>query len=136
MFQDQLDITTKSCWLDIQRELRIHSVDRRENMHFSCYMHLALFERFHKMGFYVLLNLVSAIFYRIFIFHQMIALQKLWKVFFISSKKLFSFSRYSNFCNFSLPFHNFQLQKDRWKWNKLWCHKLFCINLQMQFLVR
>ena len=30
----------------------------------------------------------------------MIALQKLWKMFFILSKKLFSFSRYSNFCNF------------------------------------
>ena len=32
-----------------------------------------------------------------FIFHQMIALQKLWKMFFISSKKLFSFLRYLNF---------------------------------------
>ena len=30
-------------------------------------------------------------------FHQMIALQKLWKMLFISSKKLFSFSRCSNF---------------------------------------
>ena len=28
----------------------------------------------------------------------MIALQKLWKMFFISSKKLFLFSRYLNFC--------------------------------------
>ena len=46
---------------------------------------------------------VSAIFYQIFIFHQMIALQKLWKMFFISSKKLFSFSRYSNFCIFVFP---------------------------------
>ena len=44
------------------------------------------------------LKLVSAIFYQIFISHQMIALQKLWKMFFISSKKLFSLSRYSNFC--------------------------------------
>ena len=35
------------------------------------------------------LKLVSAIFYQIFIFHQMTALQKLWKMFFISSKKLF-----------------------------------------------
>ena len=40
------------------------------------------------------LKLLSAIFYQIFIFNQMIALQKLWKMFFISSKKLFSFSRY------------------------------------------
>ena len=37
------------------------------------------------------LKLVSAIFYQIFIFNQMIALQKLWKMFFISSKKLYSF---------------------------------------------
>ena len=33
-------------------------------------------------------------------FNQMIALQKLWKMFFIWSKKLFWFSRYSNFCIF------------------------------------
>ena len=36
-------------------------------------------------------KLVSAIFYQVFVFHQMIALQKLWKMFLISSKKLFSF---------------------------------------------
>ena len=63
-----------------------------------------------------------------FFFHQMIALRKLWKILFISSKKLFWFSRYSNFCNFSLPFHTFQIQKDKWKWNNLWCHELPCIN--------
>ena len=44
------------------------------------------------------LKLVATIFYQIFIFHQIIALQKLWKMFFISSKKLFSFSTCSNFC--------------------------------------
>ena len=44
--------------------------------------------------------LVSAIFYQIFIFHQTVALQKLWKMFFISSKKLFLFSRYLSFCIF------------------------------------
>ena len=51
------------------------------------------------------LKLVSTIFYQIFIFNQMIPCQKLWKMFFISSKKLFSFLRYSIFCNFfpSLP---------------------------------
>ena len=32
----------------------------------------------------------------------MLTLQKLWKMFFISSKKLFSFSRYLNFCIFPL----------------------------------
>ena len=39
-------------------------------------------------------------FYQIFVFHQMITLQKLWKMFFSSSKKLFSFLRYSIFCIF------------------------------------
>ena len=55
------------------------------------------------------LKLVSAIFYQIFIFHQMIVLQKLWKMFFISSKKLFSFSTYSHFCIFVFsPFFSCQ----------------------------
>ena len=55
---------------------------------------------------------------------------KTMKNVFISSKKLFSFSRYSNFRDFSLPFHTFQFQKDKSKWNNL-CHELTCINLQM-----
>ena len=45
-----------------------------------------------------MLKLVSAIFYQVFISHQMIVLQKLWKMLFISSKTLFSLSRYSHFC--------------------------------------
>ena len=32
--------------------------------------------------------------------------------FLIPSKKLFSLLRYSNFCNFPLPFHTIQTQKD------------------------
>ena len=39
--------------------------------------------------------------------HQVIVLQKLWTMFFISSKKLFSFLGYSNFCNFSHSFPYF-----------------------------
>ena len=62
--------------------------------------------------FFRILKLVSAIF-KIFIFHQMIALQKLWKTFFISSKKLFLFSRYSNFCIFTFPF--FSLSAIAWE---------------------
>ena len=50
-----------------------------------------------------LLKHVSAILYQIFIYHQMIALQKLWKMFFISFKKLFLLSRYSDFCIFVFP---------------------------------
>ena len=43
------------------------------------------------------LKLVSTIFYQIFNFHQIIALKKLWKMLFISSKKLWPFSSYSHF---------------------------------------
>ena len=50
-----------------------------------------------------LLKLVSAIFIKCFFFNQIVALQKLWKMLFISSKKLFSFSRYSIFCISVLP---------------------------------
>ena len=59
----------------------------------------------------IALKLVSAIFYQIFIFfHQMIALWKLWKMFFISSEKLFSLSIYSIFGNFfpSFPVSRFK----------------------------
>ena len=51
-----------------------------------------------------MLKLVSAIFYHIYISHQMIALKKFEKCFFISSKKLFSFSRYSIFVFLFFPF--------------------------------
>ena len=44
------------------------------------------------------LKLVLAIFIKFLFFHQIIALQKLWEMLFISSKKLFSSLRYLNFC--------------------------------------
>ena len=53
------------------------------------------------------------------------------KCFFISSKKLLSFLRYSDFYDFSLHFQSFQIQKNKWKWNNLWCRELACINLQI-----
>ena len=74
------------------------------------------------------LKLCPLFFIKFLFFHQMIGLQKLSKMFLISSKNLFSF------VTFSLPFHTFQIQKDKWKWNNLWRHKLACINLQMSFL--
>ena len=43
---------------------------------------------------HVFLKLVSAIFIKFLFLHQMIALKKLWKMFFISSKKPFPFWRY------------------------------------------
>ena len=40
-------------------------------------------------------------------FQQVVALPKLRKMFFTPSKRLFSFSRHSNFCNFSSSFPHF-----------------------------
>ena len=75
-----------------------------------CYSRKILFYksgRWCKDWFYPLfsLKLASAIFYHIFIFHQMKNVEKwkLWKMFFISSKKLFSFLRYSNYVFPSSP---------------------------------
>ena len=59
--------------------------------------------RLRKVDAVNVLKPVSAIFIKCLFFHQMIALQKLWKMLFISSKKLFLFSRYSNFCISVLP---------------------------------
>ena len=65
------------------------------------------------------LKLVSAIFHYFFIFSPNDSPLKTMKNIFISSEKLFLFSRYSNFCIFSLHFHALQIQKDKWKWNDL-----------------
>ena len=40
-------------------------------------------------------------------------------MFFISSKKLFRSQDIEIFVLFSLPFHSFQIQKDKWNWNNL-----------------
>ena len=58
--------------------------------------HVILYLRWKWFQFIIFfyLKLVSAI------FSSNDRFQKLWKMFFISSKKLFPFSRYSNFCRF------------------------------------
>ena len=53
--------------------------------------------------FFVLFKACVRYFLSNFYSHQIITFQKLWKMFFISSKKLFSFSRYSDFCIFIFP---------------------------------
>ena len=60
-----------------------------------------VFQKFENKIFW---KLVLAIFYFIkcLFFHHMIDLQKLWKMFFILSKKLILFSKYSNFLYFFL----------------------------------
>ena len=69
------------------------------------------------------------LFFITFLFlHQKIALQKLWTMFFISSKNSFCSHDIWFFVIFSLPFQTFQIQMDKWKWNDLWCHELPCMN--------
>ena len=65
------------------------------------------------------MQLVSAIFYQICIFSPNASPLKTMKNVFVLSKKLFLFLRYSNFYGFFLPFHTFQIQRDKWKWNNL-----------------
>ena len=59
------------------------------------------------------LKLVSNIFYQIFIFSPNDSPSKTVKNVFISSKKLFSFSIYSNFRNFSSSFLHFPDSKEQ-----------------------
>ena len=59
--------------------------------------------------------------------HPIIALKKLWKILFVSSKKLFSFSRYSHFCISILTSFSFcqpLLEMTEDKSQSLWCHQL------------
>ena len=58
------------------------------------------------------LKLVSAIFYQTYTFSSNDSPLKTMKNAFYFIKKLFSFSRYSNFCNFFPSFLQFQIQKD------------------------
>ena len=60
---------------------------------------------------YLMLKLVCAIFYQIFIFSPNYSPLKTTKMFSISSKKLFSFSRYSLFCIFFPSFPQFSDSK-------------------------
>ena len=70
-------------------------------------------------------------FYQIFISHHMIALQKLWKMLFNSSKKLFWFSRYSHFCISIFPSPIFlpvsHCFRGWWKINLKLCDTINCL---------
>ena len=86
--------------------------------------------------FFVILKLAFAIFHHYFIFNQMIALQKLRKMF-ISSKKLFLFSRYSSLCisvfpSFS-PCQPLLYRLIQHKSYGLWNHQLVKLKLNNTF---
>ena len=58
---------------------------------------------------------LASIFYQMFIFSSNDSTSKTMKNVFISSKKLFSFSRYSDFSNFSTSFSNLPDSKRQWE---------------------
>ena len=77
------------------------------------HVHYKLYYSTWKTPLKPLFQLVSTIFY--FCTLLLIAFQKLWKMLFISSKKLFSFWKYSNFCNILSPFPRFADAKGQLK---------------------
>ena len=79
------------------------------------------------------LKLVSAIFYQIFISSNDRPSKTMKKCFLFHLKSSFCSRGIQIFVIFSL-FQSFQIQKGKWKWNNLWCHKLACINLQIKIL--
>ena len=72
-------------------------------------------------------SLCLLFFINFFVFHLMIALQKLWQMFFISLQKLFLFLRYSVFCIFSSSFPHFPDSKGQIKleWLMMSCIGLY-----------
>ena len=69
------------------------------------------------------------------LFHQMIHLflftffsSATMKNGFFHPKSSFGSWNIQIFVTFFLPYHTFQIQKDKWKWNDFWCHELACIN--------
>ena len=81
------------------------------------------------------LNLCLLFFIKFLFFYQMITLWKHEKHFLFHLKSYFRSRDIQMFVTFSLPFHTFQIQKDKWKWNNLWCNEFTCINLQMLIFV-
>ena len=78
-----------------------------------------------------LLKLVSGIFYQIFIFLPNEPFKNYEKCFLFHLKSTFRSQDIQIFVIFPLPFHTFQIQKDKWNLNNLLCHELTCINLQV-----
>ena len=66
-----------------------------------------------------------------YFFIKWLAFKNYEKCFLFHIKSSFHSRDIQIFVIFSLPFHTFQTQKGKWKWNNLWRHKLVCINLQM-----
>ena len=65
------------------------------------------------------LKLLFAIFYQIFIFSPNDRPLKTEKCFLFHQKNSFHSRDNQIFVFFSLPFHAFQIQKNKWKWNNL-----------------
>ena len=89
--------------------------EKRNKLFYFAYFYIILYD-FINCPALVDIKGYVCYFYQFFIFSPNYGPSKTMKDVFISSKKLFSFLRYSNFCNFP---HTFQIQKDKWKWNDI-----------------
>ena len=69
---------------------------------------------------------MSAFFFKFLCFHQMIGLQKLWKLFLFHLKSCFRSWNIQIFVIFSLPFHTFQIQPNRLVWDIYCAHAYLC----------
>ena len=87
---------------NVKKKKRLESKLKAQNIFYTliiCFIYIISFVHcWCNTKLWQVLKLVSANFYQIVTFHQMIVLKKIWKMFFISSKKLFLFLKYSNFC--------------------------------------
>ena len=73
-------------------------------------------------------------FFQIFIFSSNDSPSKIIKnIFYFMGKALFVLKIFKYFVIFSLPFHNFQIQKHKWKWKKL-TDILICSQKYVQIL--
>ena len=70
---------------------------------------------------YMVTNFKACVRYYL-VLHQMIVLQKLWKMFFMTYKNPFCSRVIQIFVIFSLLFHTSQVQKCRWKWNNFFLY--------------
>ena len=107
----------------------------------SCYFYISIFNFFQI----IMVSLFLARHDQYFMMFKACVRYFLENIYFFTkwylfkTEKCFLFHPKSFFCSrdiqifviFFLPFHTFQIQKNKWKWNNLWCHELACINLQM-----
>ena len=100
------------------------------NFYIESYWWLLFIMKLHTYMLFSL-KLVSTIFIKSLFFIKWEPFKNCEKCFLFHLKSSFRSRDIQIFVIFPLPFHAFQIQKNKWKWNNLWCHELAGINLQV-----